>query len=118
MLRTFIQTKLFSKIFDEMIAKGKLSRRDFEDLEKSLLKNPKLGTAIPGMSGIRKIRLKGLNSGKSGSFRIDYLDIPDVYKLYFIVLYKKNIKGDLSPEEKRDLRDLAEMLKEEERKNG
>ena len=101
-----------------MVARGNLSQDNLNDLEDILLENPKTGSVIPGMGGLRKIRMKGTNIGKRGGFRVDYLDIPDVYKLHFIALYKKNIKEDLSSEEKRFLREFVEMLKEEEKNNG
>lgn len=32
---------------------------------------------------------------------MDYLDIPEKRKLYFVVLYLKNVKEDLAPDEKK-----------------
>jgi hypothetical protein len=56
---------------------------------------------IPGLSGLRKIRLKATNKGKRGGFRVDYLDVPEYGKLYFIVLYPKNMKEDLLQDEQK-----------------
>jgi hypothetical protein len=44
---------------------------------------------------------------------VDYLDIPEYGKLYFIVLYPKNVKEDLSPEEQKIIVRLVKTLKEE-----
>lgn len=54
-----------------------------------------------------------MNKGKSGGFRVDYLDIPEKGKLYLIVLYPKNVKEDLSAEEKKLIVRLVKQLKEE-----
>lgn len=113
MERTFIQLSSFSKYLDEFIDRGKISKKDFEDFEQELLKDPQTGDVIPGLNGIRKIRLKEANSGKRGGFRVDYLDFPEYGKLYFLVLYPKNVKEDLSEDEKKMIRRLVKKLKEE-----
>ena len=60
-----------------------------------------------------KSALKALTSGKRGGFRVDYLDIPKAEVLYLIVVYPKNLKEDLSSEEKREIKALVELLKHE-----
>jgi len=85
MERTIIQLPPFSRYLDELIAKGKLSKSDFEDFEWELIKDPQKGDVIPGLLGLRKARLKAMHTGKSGGFRVDYLDIPEKKRLYFIV---------------------------------
>jgi len=67
---------------------------------------------VPGLEGIRKTRLKSATKGKRGGFRVDYLDIPEVRILHLIVIYSKNVKEDLSSEEKKILASLARKLKE------
>jgi hypothetical protein len=83
-----------------------------------LAANPKKGDVIPGLSGLRKVPLKGMGKGKSGGFRVDYLDVEKVQKIYFLILYPKNLKEDLTPEEKQMLRSKIEKLKVEATKNG
>lgn len=118
MKRLIIQQKPFSRELDDLTDAGKLLQSDYEDFEWNLLKNPQVGDVISGLGGIRKTRLKAANKGKRGGFRVDYLDIPEVEVLHLIVIYAKNIKNDLSPEEKKILVGLAKMLKEEAKKYG
>ena len=118
MRRTVVQTEIFASILDNLIAKRKLSQKDFDNLEQVLVENPQSGEVIPGLSGLRKIRLKSTYSGKRGGFRVDYLDIPQVKKLYLIVIYPKNVKEDLSSEEKKEFKRFVEQIKQEELKNG
>lgn len=113
MERTIIQLPPFSRYLDVLIAEGKLSKEDFEEFENFLIKNPQAGDVIPGLSGLRKARLKAANKGKRGGFRVDYLDIPEYGKLYFLVLYPKNVKEDLSPDEQKIIARLVKTLKEE-----
>lgn len=111
MKRTFVNTEIFTKLFDKFIKEGKLLQNDFEEFENELLKNPQKGTVIPGVGGLRKTRIKSSSSGKRGGFRLDYLDFPDVGITYYVVIYPKNVKEDLSSEEKKILLKLIERIK-------
>jgi hypothetical protein len=113
MQRTFIQLPPFTRYLDDFINRGKILKEDFEEFEDELLNNPSIGEVIPGLSGLRKTRLKGAHVGKRGGFRVDYLDIPEVGKIYLIVLYPKNEKTDLTSEEKKIVLRLVKQLKEE-----
>lgn len=113
MERTFIQLLPFSRYLDNLIETGKISKKDFDNFEQELLKNPQSGDVISGLAGVRKMRLKGSNIGKRGGFRVDYLDVPEYGKLYLIVLYPKNVKEDLTEDEKKHIRQLVKQLKNE-----
>ena len=113
MKRMFINSEIFTRFFDRFIKEGKLLQKDFEDFENELMKDPKKGEVIPGMSGLRKIRIKSASKGKRGGFRIDYLDFPEFGVIYYIVIYPKNVKEDLDPEEKKILLKLINKIKEE-----
>ncbi len=108
----FIYTSIFAKIYDSLVSERKLLHDDFETLEQDLLKDPWRGDVIPGMDGLRKIRLKSVGRGKSGGFRIDYLDFPKVGITYFVVIYPKNIKDDLSSDEKKAILKMIRIIKE------
>lgn len=111
MKRTFINSEIFTKYFDKFIKEGKLLQKDFEDFENELLKNPKKGDVIPGMGGLRKARIKSAGGGKSGGFRLDYLDFPEAGITYYVVIYPKNVKEDLSSEDKKVILKLIERIK-------
>ena len=49
MKRTLINSPVFTRIYDQLIAERKLSEQDFIDFETELLKDPKQGAVIPGM---------------------------------------------------------------------
>lgn len=113
MKRMFINSDIFTRFFDRFIKEGKLLQKDFEDFENELMKDPKKGEVIPGMSGLRKTRIKSASKGKRGGFRIDYLDFPEIGLIYYIVIYPKNLKEDLDPEEKKIILKLINKIKEE-----
>jgi hypothetical protein len=109
MKRIFVNSPAFTRIYDQLIAEHKLSEQDFVDFEQDLLKDPQQGKAISGMDGLRKIRIKSTTKGKRGGFRLDYLDFPDEEVLYYIVIYPKSNKDDLSSDEKKI---VLRMIKE------
>ncbi len=84
MFREFIETKLFQRLLEQL--------KD-ENLEKmikeEILKNPKDGVVISGSGGVRKIRIKKVDRGKSGSYRVLYLDLANAN----IVYLRKRITG-------------------------
>jgi len=88
-------------------------KKDFEDLKKSLAKDPEQGELIPGTGGVRKTRLKSATKGKRGGFRICYFDDPKRKELFLMKIYPKNEQENLSPEEKKALKAFANTVKRE-----
>jgi hypothetical protein len=82
------------------------------------MNDPQVGDVIPGLHGLRKTRIKSSTKGKRGGFRVDYLDIPEVEMLIFLVMYAKNEKDDLSSEEKKKIAKKVLQIKEEAKKRG
>lgn len=111
MKRTCINSPVFTRIYDQLIANRELSQQDFEEFEQTLLKDPQQGAVIPGLDGLRKTRVKSMTKGKRGGFRVDYLDFPHEGVLYYIVIYPKSEKSDLSPDEKKIILGLIREIK-------
>lgn len=76
--------------------------------------NPDYGTPIPGRDGLRKMRLRapGLNSGKSGGYRLIYRKVlmEEVVFILLLDTYFKGDKEDLSNDEYIILMNEAEDL--------
>lgn len=108
MKRCFIQTKQFSKQWDELGFKDDDLRR----LELEILQNPKNGDVIPGTGRLRKMRFAYNNRGKSGSVRVCYVDFDRHATVYLIVVYAKANKENLSKEECNVLRSLIQTLED------
>ena len=83
------------------------------ELENILLENPRKGAVIEGLAGIRKLRIKLDGRGKSGGGRVIYLDILEKEKIYLLFAYPKNVQEDLTSEQRRLLRRMAEAIMEE-----
>ena len=111
MKRTFIEVPTFVKKWQEL----GLTDDDLRKLQNELLENPKSGSAIQGTGGLRKIRITMDNKGKGkrGGARVLYVDIELKERIYFINVYSKDEKDDLTEEEKKAFKAIIKFLKEE-----
>ena len=110
MNRTFIEVPQFTKKWQTL----GLTDDDLKALQQELLHNPKAGDAIKGTGGIRKIRipLEKRSKGKRGGARVIYIDIELKETIYFINVYTKDEKDDLTEEEKKAFKAVVKFLKE------
>ena len=108
MKRTFIEVPSFTKKWYEL----GLTDDDLRELQNILLGNPKIGDAIQGTGGLRKIRIPLDHRGKRGGGRVIYVDIELKETIYFINVYAKNEKDDLTEDEKKALKTVVKFLRE------
>lgn len=108
MNRTFIEVPMFTKKWNEL----KLNDEILKDLQNILLNDPKSGNVIQGTGGLRKIRIPMKNKGKSSGSRVIYIDIELKKTIYFLNVYSKNEKDNLTDDEKKALKTMVKILKE------
>lgn len=109
MKRTFKEVPSFTAKWQAL----GLTDDDLRILENILLRNPKEGKTISGTGGLRKIRIPVENIGKRGGGRVVYVDIEVKECIYLLDVYTKNEQSDLTEKEKRMLKKLVAVLKEE-----
>jgi hypothetical protein len=82
-------------------------------LQLELLENPEAGDVEPGTAGLRKIRLGDptRGKGKRGGARVHYLWLPSRDLIYLMYVYGKNEASGLTPEQKKQLRDVVVQVK-------
>lgn len=68
-------------------------------------RQPEGGQRHPGS---RKIRWGREGKGKSAGIRVIYYHYPDYQTIHLIVPYTKNMKSDLTPDDRREICVLAE----------
>ena len=73
--------------------------------------NPEAGDVIAGTGGVRKVRWSRAGTGKRGGVRVVYFYHDANRPLYLLMVYAKARQEDLSPDEKRNVRELAALLK-------
>src|ERR1035437_895143 len=76
-----------------------------------LIDHPDAGDVIPGAGGARKLRWAAKGKGKRGGARIIYLYLVIGERIYLLRCYSKNVKTDLTADEKKELRQIAAHLK-------
>jgi mRNA-degrading endonuclease RelE of RelBE toxin-antitoxin system len=111
MKRKIIQLTHFSKTVDNLLKKRQLLSEDFNVFQKELAENPEMGDMVAGTGGVRKARLKSSGRGKSGGFRVCYYDIISDEEVFLILIYAKNKQEDLTPEQKKDLKETVAIIR-------
>lgn len=76
-----------------------LNDEEYQELQKFLVEHPEAGDIIPGSKGLRKLRWKLKNKGKSGGIRNIYYYYEEQYTLYMIYVYEKSKTEDLTPKQ-------------------
>ena len=109
MTREFI----YLPTFESKWKKLGLTDDDAFRLEHELLSNPLVGKVIEGTGGIRKMRFAVKGKGKSGSTRVIYIDFQVHKEIFFLDVYQKSDKEDLSDHEKSQLKKLVEFIEEQ-----
>ena len=100
----FVELPVFIKLIDEL-----LSEEQRREMQNSMLENPEIGSTIVGGGGIRKMRWKLGQRGKSGGIRIIYFLGKTKTIVYFLLAYKKSEKSDLT---QKQIKELAKFAKE------
>ena len=103
---TVLQLPKFKKEATELIG-----TEGIEALAGYLAGHPDAGDVIPGAGGARKLRWAAKGKGKRGGARIVYVYVLIASRVYLIRCYAKNIKTDLTEDEKKELRQIAAHLK-------
>ncbi len=89
-----------------------LSDKEREVAEAEILEDPEAWPLIAGTGGVRKARAARGNSGKSGGVRILYYVWLGEGEIYFLDVYAKNDKEDVSEAEKVQMKRFILGIKE------
>jgi hypothetical protein len=82
-----------------------------EALAVYLAGHPNAGAVIPGAGGTRKLRWAAKGKGKRGGARVIYVYVVIAARVFLIRCYAKNVKSDLTPDERKQVRQIAANLK-------
>ena len=82
-------------------------------VQNEILKNPSAGDIVQGTGGIQKVRVAGKGKGKSGGYRILFLDLPKRSLTILLAIYAKGVQENISEEDKAKLRELVRIQKGE-----
>jgi hypothetical protein len=101
----FVETSVFTKRLVR-IADDDTYRK----FQVELAANPEKGPVIQGSGGLRKARIAARGKGKRGGARVIYLHLESVQVIYLLYVYDKGEADDLTAEDKRELRAVAEAI--------
>jgi len=87
---SFIETKLFSRLVTDV-----LSDEEYAKLQDALIKDPEMGSLIPGSGGVRKLRWSVAGRGKRGGIRVIYYARVRRGQFWMLTLYAKNVTENI-----------------------
>jgi hypothetical protein len=92
-----------------------LHDEDLLALQFLIMLNPAGAPVVEGTGGLRKMRFapKAWKTGKSGAMRVCYAYLEAYGTVLLIIVYSKDEKGDLVPEEKKEIRKLLRRIEGE-----
>jgi len=103
---TVLQLPKFKAVATELIGADGV-----EAVATYLSVHPDAGDVIPGAGGARKLRWVAKGKGKRGGARIIYVYVLVAARIYLVRCYAKSVKTDLTPDEKKELRQISAYLK-------
>ena len=92
-------------------ASGLLEEAECEALIFYLSCHPEAGDLIRATGGLRKLRWGLGRRGKRGGARVIYYFHSELMPLYLLAVYTKGERADLSADDRRELRKLADQLR-------
>lgn len=92
-------------------SEGLLTAEEIGDLKATLEVNPRAGVVIKGCGGCRKIRCRSKRKGKRGGARVVYVVLSEHGRVYLLLAYSKSDQDDLTSDQRRQLRVVAEKVK-------
>jgi len=101
----FIEAPPFTRYVADYLADDQ-----YRELQNRLVANPELGDLMPGTGGFRKLRWPDPRRGKGrrGGLRVIYYHFMADQQIWLMTLYDKDEASDLTPREKKALRDALE----------
>lgn len=105
-LPTVVETSAFTRRAEKL-----LSAEEYQDLIYYLARYREAGDELPGTGGVRKLRFAAFGRGKSGGVRAIYYFYDENTPLYAIFLYGKNEQTDLTPQQKKETKAFAAIIK-------
>jgi hypothetical protein len=105
-MQTVVETPTFYRRADKL-----LSEEEHATLINWLACHAIDGDEIVGTGGVRKMRFGALGKGKSGGVRVIYYFYDEDMPIYALLLYAKNERANLTPEERRTVAAFAAGIK-------
>ena len=105
----FIESRLFTRRLHDLAsdAADELLRA----IQSELDQKPDRGAMVPGLGGVRKVRMSGRSKGKRGGYRCLYLYLEKRQHIHLLILLAKNEQEDATAEQKSQIREWVAEIK-------
>ena len=100
----FVETGIFTRLLHDH-----LDDEQYRTLQAYLIERPDAGAVIRGTGGVRKVRWRARGKGKSGGVRAIYYWMKADEQIFFLTIYGKSEKEDLTAQ---DLRKIARLFED------
>ena len=117
-LFTFYETPTFTAKLAKLAGENALEV--LYAIQADLLADPERWPVVKGTGGARKGRIADPagDRGKSGGFRYLYLFLEHRGRIYLLHLFSKANQSDLNAEQKREIADMIEIIKQSHKQEG
>jgi mRNA-degrading endonuclease RelE of RelBE toxin-antitoxin system len=104
----FIEHPAFTRFIQDW-----LKEDDYREFQLWLAENPDAGDVIPGMAGLRKVRMALPGRGKRGGARVLYLHFRCGETIFLVYAYTKGDVDDMPTDKRKAVKQLVEEIKRE-----
>lgn len=105
-MQTVVETPVFLRRVEKL-----LTEDEHDELIGYLATHPLAGDEIVGAGGVRKVRFGAKGKGKSGGVRVIYYFYDQDMPIYALLIYGKNERADLTPEQRKSVASFAAAIK-------
>jgi hypothetical protein len=105
---TFTEHPAFTRRITEL-----LDDEEYRAFQLFLAEHPGAGDVIPGMGGLRKVRLALPGRGKRGGARVLYLLFVQAETVFLLHVFTKGEMQDVPPDKRRIIRKLVDEITRE-----
>ena len=101
----------YTSVYEKRVGKA-LRAEEREAMELHVADNPEIHPIVAGTGGVRKARWGRHGKGKRGGVRVIYFYRSTSDVVYFLDIYAKSEKEDLTPADKQELKELVNRLRD------
>lgn len=105
-VQTVVETPVFIRRAQKLLA-----QEERDELITYLATHPLAGDEIVGTGGVRKVRFAAKGKGKSGGVRVIYYFYDQEMPIYALLIYGKNERADLTPDQRKSVASFAAAIK-------
>ena len=107
----FIESRAFTRRLHQLA--GDADDELLRVIQGALEEQPERGAMVPGLGGVRKVRVgnPGRGKGKRGGYRCLYLYLEKRQHIHLLILLDKNEQEDATEEERKQMREWVTQIK-------